>query len=416
MSKSLDVIIDGELIGRLYNDNPLSFTYSEACLNGSLHSPIKNIIPVEFGKISTPNVHAYFENLLPEGDQRLSLENKFHVTSIFGLLEKAAWDSAGSVVLQPTGSIQESPQYKNKTWVEVAEIISGQTPYQEQIKTSISGAQYKILLSIDAVDASPLLPIGSTVTTHILKPDIVRIGQKIWASAANETIMMRAAQKCGLETAHVDYISTVKSCLVRRYDRVVTETGVDRINQFDICQLLKISSGVKYEVDGGPSFAQCYEQVKLLSINPIVDCESVLKWLMFNLLIGNNDSHAKNLSILMTSDGYRLAPFYDLMCTTVYPGFSSKFAFCLGGTYAPGEITSTELSLVAESINVSEKYLLKLAQDMSEQINPAIQASIKELEMQFSHQEKIMAERLAKEVAKICKKRITKLLTKLKTK
>ena len=412
MSKSLDVIIGGQLIGQLHNDSPLSFTYADSCLNGSLHSPIANIIPVQHGKISGPSVHAYFENLLPEGDQRLSLENKFHVTSIFGLLEKAAWDSAGSVILQPTGSIQEEPKYIKKTWNEIAAIISGQITYEEYVKTTISGAQFKILLSIDDTDHSPLLPIGSTVTTHILKPDIERVGQKIWASAANETIMMRASEKCGLQTAHVDYISKVKSCLVKRYDRISTEKGIDRINQFDICQLLNIPSGIKYEVDGGPNFAQCYEQVKLLSINPIVDCESVLKWLFFNLLIGNNDSHAKNLSILVTNEGYRLAPFYDLMCTTVYPGFSTNFAFSIGETFKPGEITGKELSHLAKSINVSDKYLVKLAQDMSEQIRPAIHASIKELEPNFSHQEKIMAERLGNEVSQICKKRIAKLLTK----
>ena len=135
---------------------------------------------------------------------------------------------------------------------------------------------------------------------------------------------------------------------------------------------------------------QCYEQVRSLSSNPILDCEKLLNWLFFNLLIGNNDSHAKNISILETTKGYRLAPFYDLMCTKVYSGFSSDFAFSIGNTFKPGEITSKELRLFAQFINVSEKYLLKLAQDMSKKIPPAIQASILELETQFSHQENVI--------------------------
>ena len=80
---------------------------------------------------------------------------------------------------------------------------------------------------------------------------------------------------------------------------------------------------------------QCYEQVRSLSSNPILDCEKLLNWLFFNLLIGNNDSHAKNISILETTEGYRLAPFYDLMCTKVYSGFSSDFAFSIGNTFKP---------------------------------------------------------------------------------
>lgn len=36
--------------------------------------------------------------------------------------------------------------------------------------------------------------------------------------------------------------------------------------------------------------------------------------MIFNLCVVNNDSHAKNLSVLQAGDGrYRLATFYDLM-------------------------------------------------------------------------------------------------------
>ena len=408
MIKTLDVFIDGKLIGQLYDRSPLSFKYSAECLAGELPAPYGKMIPLEAGEIATPAVHAYFENLLPEGDQRVNLENKFHVSTIFGLLEKVAWDSAGYVVLRSPSTPENTVDYMKKTWTEIGQIISGQSPQPGFVRGAISGAQYKILLSIDEHDGNPLLPVGSSATSHILKPDIVRVGQKIWASAANETIMMRVAQKCGLQTAHVEYISAVKSCLVKRYDRIATSNGLIRINQFDICQLLKMTSEVKYEVDGGPSFMQCYEQVRSLSINPILDCEKLLNWLFFNLLIGNNDSHAKNISILETTEGYRLAPFYDLMCTKVYSGFSSNFAFSIGNTFKPGEITSKELRLFAQFIKVSEKYLLKLAQDMSKKIPPAIQASILELETQFSHQENVMALRLGNAVTKICKKRIAR--------
>ena len=408
MIKTLDVFIDGKLIGQLYDRSPLSFKYSEECLAGELPTPYGKMIPLEAGEIATPAVHAYFENLLPEGDQRVNLENKFHVSTIFGLLEKVAWDSAGYVVLRSPSMPENTVDYMKKTWTEIGQIISGQSPQPGFVRGAISGAQYKILLSIDEHDGNPLLSVGSSATSHILKPDIVRVGQKIWASAANETIMMRVAQKCGLQTAHVEYISAVKSCLVKRYDRIATTNGLIRINQFDVCQLLKMTSEVKYEVDGGPSFMQCYEQVRSLSSNPILDCEKLLNWLFFNLLIGNNDSHAKNISILETTEGYRLAPFYDLMCTKVYSGFSSDFAFSIGNTFKPGEITSKELRLFAQFINVSEKYLLKLAQDMSKKIPPAIQASILELETQFSHQENVMALQLGNAVTKICKKRIAR--------
>ncbi len=39
---------------------------------------------------------------------------------------------------------------------------------------------------------------------------------------------------------------------------------------------------------------------------------------MFNYLIGNSDAHAKNISLMVNSRGYALAPFYDLLCVQAY--------------------------------------------------------------------------------------------------
>jgi serine/threonine-protein kinase HipA len=410
MTKCLEVLAGGKLIGHLHDRAPLTFAYTNECLSGLLRSPISNIIPLIPGDIASPEVLAYFENLLPEGDQRRSLEEKHHVTSVFGLLWTAGWDTAGAIVLQPAGLSPNAPEYVKRSWADVAVIISGHGIQGESSKASISGAQYKLLLSIDDIDASPLLPKGSSPSTHILKPNIQRAGQKIWASAINETLMMRAAAKCGLQTAHVEYIGTVKACLVTRYDRAVKDKQVTRLNQFDLCQLLKTPSGLKYESEGGPGFVQCYLHVKTVSANPVKDCESLLKWLFFNLCIGNNDSHAKNLSMLQTSAGLRLAPFYDLMCTTVYPGFSSNFAFSVGGTFKPGDMTANEIKALADAIHASDKYMLKLAKDMADRVSPAIQDSIQELKASFNPADAIMAERLSHEVTRICKKRKGKFL------
>jgi serine/threonine-protein kinase HipA len=410
MTKCLEVLVGGLLIGHLYDRSPLTFVYTNECLSGLVASPISNIIPLVPGDIASPEVLAYFENLLPEGDQRRSLEEKHHVTSVFGLLWTAGWDTAGAIVLQPEGLSPNIPQYVKHSWADIAAIISGHGIQGESSKASISGAQYKLLLSIDNIDASPLLPVGSSPSTHILKPNIQRAGQKIWATAINETLMMRAAAKCGLQTAHVDYIGDVKACLVTRYDRVVNDKQVTRLNQFDLCQLLKTPSGLKYESEGGPGFVKCYLHVKAVSTNPVKDCQSLLKWLFFNLYIGNNDSHAKNLSMLQTNAGFRLAPFYDLMCTTVYPGFSSNFAFSVGGTFKPGDMTGVEIKALAVAINVSTKFMFKLAKDMADRISPAIQESINELQACFNPSDAVMAERLSHELARICKKRSTKMM------
>jgi serine/threonine-protein kinase HipA len=53
------------------------------------------------------------------------------------------------------------------------------------------------------------------------------------------------------------------------------------------------------------------------------------------MLVGNMDGHAKNLSLLTSGKRTRLAPFYDLVCTTVYPNLSQKLAFRIGGENRP---------------------------------------------------------------------------------
>jgi len=403
MIKSLDVLVGGKLVGHLLDKAPLVFVYSQDCLSRLLPSPFANAIPLAPGEISAPGVHAYFENLLPEGDQRSSLEDRHHVTSIFGLLAMAGWDSAGALVLQPTGSTPSAEGYDKRSWLGVADIIAGNSEPRAPSRSTISGAQYKLLLSIDE-EGNPLVPIGATPSTHILKPDIQRTGEKIWASAINETIMMKAAMKCGLPVARVQYIAVVKSCLVERYDRFSKEGRVVRIHQADLCQLLNTASGIKYEVDGGPSFADCYLHVKASSTNAVKDCENLVKWVLFNLNIGNNDSHAKNISMLMTDEGAKLAPFYDLMCTSIYPGFSSNFAFKIGNAFKPGDITAEELAAFSKSINVSSRYVQALAKDMSARVNDAIREAIADIQGLIGHTEKAMTERLVNEVASISKK------------
>lgn len=48
------------------------------------------------------------------------------------------------------------------------------------------------------------------------------------------------------------------------------------------------------------------------------DLLQLQRWVMFNYLIGNADAHGKNMSVLVDDKGYRLAPFYDLLCVNAY--------------------------------------------------------------------------------------------------
>ncbi len=70
------------------------------------------------------------------------------------------------------------------------------------------------------------------------------------------------------------------------------------MHQEDFCQVLGVLPEMKYEQEGGPGFADCFRLVQEWSAEPILDSLNLLKWALFNFLIGNADAHAKNLSFL----------------------------------------------------------------------------------------------------------------------
>jgi serine/threonine-protein kinase HipA len=401
------------LVGTLHNTDPLSFSYSDAWIATPGAAPIHPNLPLAPGPSDAPYVAAFFENLLPEGDQRTVISMREQVSSVFALLARVGGESAGSFTLVPEGETPQAPVYQPLTWEQVRVLVHDDGTQSDERaaieraaqdmprpRMSMSGAQFKVLLHLDE-QGSPARPMGNAPSTHILKPDIGRSDIKAFASAVNETIVMRAAARCGLPTANVAYQSVAQACLVERYDRVRQDDGsVRRLWQADFCQLLGVQSGVKYEHEGGPGFKDCYDKLAL-SVQPAVDRRHLLRWLFFNLCVGNNDSHAKNLSMLATPRGLRLAPFYDMMCTRIYPGLPGGFAFDIAGESEPGKLTDAHLADLAKTLGVGVRYLQKLAIEVTQQVAVAVPLVAAEITPDLDHRNAAMAERLAQRIKSI---------------
>ena len=401
--RSLGVFVDNGLVGTLHDTDPLSFTYVPDCLSGLVQVPFSALIPLKPGKVSTTTVASFFENLLPEGDERALLQARHHVTTVFGMLSKVGGDTAGSVVVLPEGQFPQPDDYLPVSWEQLGTLLDDAAEAAPALaaaansNVSLSGAQHKLLLRI-ADGGKPALPLNASISTHILKPDIKRTGLKVFSSAINETLIMKLARACQLPTASVEYLRPVAACLVERYDRITDLDGsLKRLYQADLCQLLDKPSGVKYENDGGPSFRDCYDLIKSRSAVPLTDCHNLLRWLFFNLMVGNNDTHAKNLSMLNHNDKTRLAPFYDLMCTQVYSGLSNHFAFKIGQHFEPGKIDYQDLCELADSIAVNRRIMLAIASDIAQQIQKNLPNMIEALLPQTSNgsSEQILLNRIS---------------------
>ena len=101
------------------------------------------------------------------------------------------------------------------------------------------------------------------------------------------------------------------------------------------------------------------------SIRPAADRLVLLRWTIFNFLIGNADAHAKNLAILFTDRGPQLAPFYDLICTQVYPDLTEKQAMRIGGENRPSWIQRRHWERFSEAVAIKPRFVLKTLQDMA---------------------------------------------------
>ena len=187
---------------------------------------------------------------------------------------------------------------------------------------------------------------------------------------------MELAAKAGLPTAKVSIgeCEDIEYLLAERYDRHIDQGGqLTRLHQEDCCQALGLPSHMKYQNEGGPSLAQCFDLVRDISSTPAPDILNFIDAVTFNFLIGNNDAHGKNFSFLYESESgqhtARLAPLYDLVSTSHYPELSPNMAMTIGSRYASHQVRLRHWQTLWQAAKVSEnaaqKRTLRFAEKLS---------------------------------------------------
>lgn len=127
--------------------------------------------------------------------------------------------------------------------------------------------------------------------------------------------------------------------------------------------------------------------------------------MFFNLYVGNNDSHAKNLSICsVPGQGVTLMPFYDLMCTRLYPGLSPEFAFAIGGEVKPDEMRAEHLALMARKLGMQPRFLVQQAREVADRLPAAMNQAAQAIAPVLTPSARTVAERLERFVSSTTKK------------
>lgn len=358
--KSLNVFFEDNLVGNFLQNEEMihSFQYAKDWIKSDEAFPISLSMPLQQEPFGNKVTLAFFENLLPEGNVRSMLEKWHHSEGAFNTLSKYGEDCAGALVITHKNEPPKSKRKDENLEIKISEIYTAIEESRGAVDLladkypgylSIAGAQDKFPCIF--LDGKIYLPKSGGPTTHIVKTPILVRGIK--ESVYNEYFCMKLADRIGFRVPKVFVIDGKHPLfLVERYDRRIVGKSLRRIHQQDFCQALGILSSEKYESDGGPSLETNFK-LMIENVSARKKVESTFRfidWLCFNLLIGNNDSHSKNISFLMIDGKYDLAPFYDLISTAIYPTLDPRFSFKVGDV-------STFTSINAKALATEEKKL-----------------------------------------------------------
>jgi serine/threonine-protein kinase HipA len=132
----------------------------------------------------------------------------------------------------------------------------------------------------------------------------------------NEDLTMKMASKCGIDTPIHGMVYSKDGSLsyfIKRYDR----TGKNsKLHVEDFAQLAGETRETKYN----------YSVERLISlINdnctfPQIEKLKFFKRFLFNFLVGNEDMHLKNYSIISQNDKIELCPAYDFLNSSIILG------------------------------------------------------------------------------------------------
>lgn len=374
---SLHVFDGSDLVGTVgfdALDERFSFQYAEVWPRQRGAYPVSSCLPLAGPAPASGTVRRFLENLLPEG-RALDIVATTHQlarNNIYGLVRVLGQETSGALSFSATA---EAPR-RNDLRREISRVEfsarmaeRADTPlsvWDGRVRLSIAGYQDKLAVYRDG--ERMFLVEGALASTHILKPEPA--GQRLPMLVANEHFCLQLARRLGLSVASVGIDRFPDPVLVvERFDRRREAQGVRRLHVVDACQGLDLPAAYKYErnfgsgrdvahIRDGVSFERLFTLAGS-AVQPAVTRRDLLRWMLFQYLVGNSDAHGKNVSFFCAPEGLRLAPFYDIVSVAQYPELDQEFAMAFGDEFHPANVMPYDWAVLAERTGVARSLLAR---------------------------------------------------------
>jgi serine/threonine-protein kinase HipA len=406
MNRLFNIYWNEMLVGALYErrGDKLVFQYDTSYLSQSVEA-IFLCLPLQAEPFTPAISRVVFEGMLPENEAIRAAMSRIYETpieNIWGLISAIGRDCAGAISIVPTGekppisigSDADAVDWLTETMLaeELANLKIRPLGTQNNKRRRISLAGYQEKMAVRITQSGQIsVPLDGAPTTYILKPD----RSDFTGLAINEHFCMTLGARIGLNVAKTELrrAEDIQYLAVARYDRLIQDQAIYRIHQYDFCQAIGLPPYKKYEEDGGPSVRDCFSLLEN-STKRKEDITQFIQALAFNIFIGNCDAHSKNYSFLVTNEGLRLAPLYDIFCTKAFPTLSHHLSMKIGDVQIVDRVRWRHWQNLADQIGIEFELVQSLVKLTAEQILaelPSLFDNFRERQIAMEQPERIAA-------------------------
>ena len=353
---------------RIDENNEMSFRYG----NSYLQHPDKEPIYTEelpligdqmfAGKLGLKNFSS-IRDAAPDAWGRRVIHSKLELDPDQFLDEmtymmNSSSDRIGSMDFQSSSSNYEARGEEQASLAELqnaAEIIaSGQKLPIELDKallhgTALGGARPKAMI-VDN-DAKFIAKFSTSTDTY----DIV----------ISECIAMKLATLCGINTAEVKLVRTAgkNALLIKRFDREkADDNNWYRSSMISGLTVLQLDESIAHY----SSYPELVERMQRLCQSFSKDARELYKRVVFNIMVGNTDDHARNHAFFVDGERLSLTPAYDICPQNRTGGEAGHGMIIHNGS---NKSTIKNCLLAAPTFHVSSEDAIEIIENQIKTIN-----------------------------------------------